>query len=466
MEGMTPMRRLNILLFCAAILALAGLVACGSSGGGVTNSAAPATTTVTISDPPTCSSSTAPSGPFTSVFVTITDVQINSSSTAGDNDSSWIDLTPDLKNAPVTIDLLSAASSQCFLATLGATTALPAGSYQQIRVILASTGSNSSCGAAGPNCVVLASDPNSPRPLLLSSQDKTGIKIPSGQIAGGQFMVTAGQNKTLNIDFNACASIVTQGNGQFRLKPVLHAGEVNTTSSAVDGKLVDKDTGSPIPGAKAIVVLEQKDAAGIDRMIMQTTPNSSGAFSFCPVPAGTYDIVVVAVSGAGVSYAPAIVTGVGPGSSLGNIPLTAVTGASTAPGSITGQVTSADSTPAGIAEDVTLSALAAVNSSTFTIPLAEQSSATVNVTTAADASCPPNTDCVSYTLSLPGVTPQAVAFTSGTPISFSSGGTVPGSYTVEAAANCTPAMVTSAALPVSPGVSTPNPTPLAMTSCQ
>ena len=42
----------------------------------------------------------------------------------------------------------------------------------------------------------------------------------------------AGQTKDLNIDFNACASIVQQGNGQFRLKPVLHAGEVSLDSRA------------------------------------------------------------------------------------------------------------------------------------------------------------------------------------------------------------------------------------------
>ena len=464
----------------AALTVVAAIIlaSCGSSGGGSTVTKMLAgTTTVTLSDPPTCSSSTSPSGPFASVFVTITDVQINASSTAGDNDSTWMDLTPDLKSSPKTIDLLSTAASQCFLATLGATTSLPAGNYQQIRVILAGSGNNSSCGNAGPNCVILAADlTKTPQPLLLSSQDKTGLKIPSGQIAGGQFTVTDGQNKTLNIDFNACASIVTQGNGQFRLKPVLHAGEVNTTSSAVDGRLVDSITKSAIPGATAIVALEQKDSAGVDRMIMQITPDSSGNFSFCPVPAGSYDIVAVAVSGTGVSYAAAIVTGVGPGSSLGNIPLTAVTsttGGSTAPGSITGQVTTVNSAtpPAGIAEDVTLSVLATVNSATFTVPLAGQTppSATAIVTTAGGASCPLNTDCASFTLSVPGVTPQAVAFTSGTAISFSGGATAPASYNLEAAASCTPAkMTTPAPLAVNPGAPTPlpTPTPLAMTSCQ
>ncbi len=71
---------------------------------------------------------------------------------------------------------------------------------------------------------MLSSDSsNTPRPLLLSSQSKTGLKIPSGQIAAtARFVIAAGETKDLDIDFDACASIVTEGNGQFRLKPVLH----------------------------------------------------------------------------------------------------------------------------------------------------------------------------------------------------------------------------------------------------
>ena len=90
-----------------------------------------------------------------------------------------------------------------------------------------------------------------PQPLLLSSESKTGIKIPSGQIAGGAFTVASGETKDLNINFDTCASIVVQGNGQFRLKPVLHAGEVALTrrfrSMAV---LVDKATNAAIVGGK------------------------------------------------------------------------------------------------------------------------------------------------------------------------------------------------------------------------
>jgi hypothetical protein len=48
---------------------------------------------------------------------------------------------------------------------------------------------------------MLTSDPsNTPQALQLSSESTTGIKIPSGQIAGGDFTVASGETKDLNID--------------------------------------------------------------------------------------------------------------------------------------------------------------------------------------------------------------------------------------------------------------------------
>src|SRR5206468_2463633 len=75
---------------------------------------------------------------------------------------------------------------------------------------------NNKCGNVA-NCLMLTSDPsNTPQALQLSSETQTGIKIPSGQIAGGSFTIGSGQTKDLNIDFDACASVVVQGSRQYR----------------------------------------------------------------------------------------------------------------------------------------------------------------------------------------------------------------------------------------------------------
>ena len=291
--------------------------------------------------------------------------------------------------------------------------------YQQIRILLAGNTTvvqANRCGS-NTNCVMLGSDPSDrPQPLLLSSESKTGLKIPSGQIAGGQFVVAAEQTQALDIDFNACASVVAQGDGQFRLKPVLHAGEVTLTSSSINGTIVDSLSGQAIVGGNTVVALEQKDGSGIDRVIMETVTDSNGDFVFCPVVAGSYDVVAVAINGAGAAYAATVITGVRPGNALGTVPLVAQAGTSKSPASITGQVTTSSGSAATSA-DMSTSALQAIslnNSNRLvTIPLASQSAATASLTTAAAASCPPKTDCASYTFPVPALNPSVGAFSTG-----------------------------------------------------
>ncbi len=403
------MHRTPVFLVLVAIFVLViAFLPAGCGGSNSTTTAGTASVSVHVSDPPTCA---APQGPFSHVYVTITDVLIHQSATAGPNDAGWVDLTPGLKNAPMQIDLFAQATNQCFLATLGSIGIQP-GTYQQMRVILLannSTVEGNKCGSAA-NCVMLTSDAtNTPHPLLLSSEAQTGIKIPSGQLAGGNFTIAAGQTKDLNIDFNACASIVSQGNGQFRLKPVLHAGEVSLTSVSVNGTAIDSVTKQPIVGV-VIAALEQRDATtGIDRVVMEVLVGANGAFVFCPVPAGTYDVVISAIDGSGTAYAATVITGVQPGNALGNVPLTAAA----LPATINGQITSSTGA-AGTVADLTVSALQpiTVNSTNIliTTPLPQFPSATATLVTAPGVGCPPNTDCVSYALKVPAANPSVGAF--------------------------------------------------------
>ncbi|HEY6309143.1 MAG TPA: DUF4382 domain-containing protein [Candidatus Angelobacter sp.] len=433
-------RTFYVSVVLASVAGALFLLSCGS--GTNTTMMNATTVNVSISDPATCG---APSGQFSHVFVTITDVMIHQSASAGPNDPGWMDLTPNLKSAPVQTDLLGLATNQCFLAMLGST-GIQRGTFQQIRVILAdnaSTVAGNKCGST-VNCVMLTSDANNtPHPLLLSSEAQTGIKIPSGQIAGGQFTVAAGENKDLNIDFNACASIVSQGNGQFRLKPVLHAGEVSTTSASISGTVQDGATKQPIVGGNTVVALEQKDQNGVDRVIMETLAGANGDFVFCPVPAGMYDVVVTAINGAVTDYAATVITGVQPGNSLGNVPLTAAG----SPAVIGGLITTSTGT-AGTVADLSVSALQQITENgsnvMITTPLPLLPAATDTLTTAPGAGCPANTDCVNYSLSVPAANPSVGAFvTTGTqtPAPPAAG---PVNYTVDAnafsagAADCTP----------------------------
>jgi hypothetical protein len=400
---------------CLLVVALL-IAACGSSSNTTSNPAASmANVNVSLSDPATCA---APDGPYSHVYITISDVQASTSATAGATDSGWVDLTPNLSTSPKQIDLLGQANNQCFLATLGATQELQAGTYQQIRLILAANSlslSGNACGAAA-NCVILTSD-SSVHTLQLSSESQTGIKIPSGQIASGGFTIAAGETKDLNIDFNACCSILKEGNGAYRLKPVLHAGEVSTTSSSINGKVLDAATGNAVSGS-VLVALEQKDSTGVDRVTMSTLTGSDGTFVFCPLPSGTYDVVIVGTRTDGTLYEPSIVTGVATGSTTGTVNLHLPTVTATSLASLAGIVTSQNGSVASTVADVQLSAMETVNSVVYTIPLpltSTQSSASLALETASSTrslTCPTGTDCVSYTMQLSSGGPYYGAWSS------------------------------------------------------
>ncbi len=446
--------RLVLLVSLILLLTIAAItVACGGNNKQLSTSTASVTTS--ISDPPTCAS---PSGPYTHVYVTISDVQIHASATANANDAGWVDLTPSLKSAPKQVDLLALGGTGCVLAQLGSPTNIAAGTYQQIRVYLSpnntSVASNA-CGNAGANCVVINGTTSA---LNLSSETQTGIKIPPGQIAGGAFTVAAGENKSLDIDFDACASIVIQGNS-FHLKPTMHAGEVSLVANAITGQLVDAVTKAPLSSVKEIVALEQKDANGVDRVIMQITPDATGAFNICPVPAGTYDVVAVAIVTSGgnatAAYATTITTGVQAGFALGNVLMFAqpASGTTTQQAVIGGLVSTANTSNAGTATDVNIAALQPITvgatTTSYTIPLAQQQSSSINLTTAAGASCAAGTDCVQYQLGVPAVLPYVGAYAStGASYTQVTGTTVP--YTVDVQAfvsggaatpSCTPSEV-------------------------
>ncbi len=395
MRDMNMKSRLNGIwqpvLAMVCLVVITGVVVACSGGSGATTSGM-AQVNVMLSDPATCA---APDGPYSHVWVTITDVQANVNGSASSTDSGWTDLTPGLSQGPKQVDLLAQANNQCFLATLGDNMQLQAGSYQQIRLMLAdnSTGlTTNACGTA-PNCVMLTSDPaNTPHALLLSSEAQTGLKIPSGQISGGAFNINAGQTKDLDIDFNTCESIVQEGNGQYRLKPVLHAGEVSTTSVSMNGKVVTAGA-TPAPVVGAVVSLEQPDSTGVDRVLVSAVTASDGTWVICPVMQGDttkpYDVVITGGTSTGILYAPSIVTGVTIGSTVGTVPLNMLAGtnvtAAASTAMISGQVTSMNASNAGIAIDATLTVLETFPNGTYTIPLpmtATQDAATaVTVTT-------------------------------------------------------------------------------------
>jgi hypothetical protein len=396
----------------------AALVGCSGSGSGMSNGGT-ATVHVSLTDPPSCK---VPNGNFQHVYVTIRSVQAHTSDSAGDNTPGWQELAPQLNTEPMQIDLFAAGQTACLLTTLGSNTALPAGTYQQIRLLLVANDggggpvpATNACGNQGFNCAVLQD--GSVHELLLSSQANTGLKIPPGQVEGGPITVKAGQDVDLNIDFNACASIIAQSDGSFRLKPVLTAEQVGTNSTGISGQVVDSVTMLPIVGGTVLVALEEQNASHTDVIFEESAADASGNFNFCPLPTGApFDVVVVAINGAGVVYNATVAVGVPGGTNLGAIPLTAEAGG---PATFQGFVTA--TTGSAVATvDASVSAL-----QTFTLPGGAMLTATIpaegssvsNISVDSNSNCPatapPNTNCAQYTLIEPASNPSVAVFSSG-----------------------------------------------------
>ena len=396
----------------------AALVGCSGSGSGTSNGGT-GTINVSITDPPSCKF---PNGAFQHVYVTIRSVQAHTSASAGDNTPGWQELAPQLNTEPMQIDLFAAGQTACLLTTLGSNTALPAGTYQQIRLLLVANDggggpvpSTNACGNQGFNCAVLQD--GSVHELLLSSQANTGLKIPPGQVEGGPITVKAGQDVDLNIDFNSCASIIQQGNGQFRLKPVLTAGQVSTNSTGISGQVVDSATMMPIAGGTVLVALEQQDASHADVIFEESAADSGGNFNLCPLPTGaTFDVVVVAINGAGVAYNATVAVGVPGGTNLGAIPLTAEAGGPTTfQGFVTATTGSAAASIDAIASALQTFSLPGGAALTATIPAEGNSLSNFSVDSNSNCpvTAPSNTNCAQYTLIEPASNPSVGVFSSG-----------------------------------------------------
>lgn len=246
-----------ILRFAGTTFALAALLAgCGGGGSGSADSGS-GTLRVSMTDAPACG--------FDSVFVTVSKVRVHASSAAAPGDAGWSEIA---LSPPRRIDLLSLANGVLF--ELGSTP-LPAGSYQQIRLVLAENSAMPMANAVAP-----------------SGGAAVELDTPSGMSSGiklqAHFDVPAGQTADVVLDFDACRSIVKRGaSGRYNLKPVVSVIPMISVG-AISGH-VQTDLLS-----RGVTVTAQ--SGGV--VVKAAAPGATGGFNLSPIPAGTYDVVITA----------------------------------------------------------------------------------------------------------------------------------------------------------------------------
>jgi hypothetical protein len=252
----------------AGLLALAAVLAACGGGGDTPSANGVGQLAIRLTDAQGCD--------YRSVWVTVERVRIHRSATAGEADGGWQDL---YLSPARRVDLLTLRNG--VFVDLG-TMPLPAGTYTQLRLVLAGNNGNQSPYA---NQLDLAD--GSPMPLSTPSGPQSGLKLDV------DVEVLPGQLGELVLDFDPCKSVVRAGrSGRHNLKPVIRA-HVNPVRHV---------EGYTLPGA---VVSAQQ--GGVD--VKSTTAGADGRFVLWPIEAGIYDLVITRADRASTVLAAVQVSG-------------------------------------------------------------------------------------------------------------------------------------------------------------
>ncbi|HKQ24558.1 MAG TPA: DUF4382 domain-containing protein [Burkholderiales bacterium] len=366
----------NPLRWFAALILAAFVAGCGGDGG---NGGGSGTLGVSLTDAPACG--------FDAVNVTVSKARVHQSSGASESAGGWSEIT---LNPPRKINLLDLTNGVA--ESLGQT-ALPAGHYTQVRLVLvANNGSNPT-----NNSVVLSGTPGAEIALATPSAVQSGIKLIN------EFDVAPGQRVDLMLDFDACKSVVRRGNGSFLLKPVIKVIPIvlNGINGFVDASLLGGN----------VMVSAQVDGT----VVRSTVPNTStGEFLLARLDPGDYDVVITADD-----HATAIIGTVPVANSTSMVMVSTNAAPISLPASTTQDIS-------GIAE------LSPPNADEVIFVTAKHTSGGAQVTVKSQAA-----DLLSgaYSLTLPVGAPLFGPYGAGTlPIALAAQTALAGQYTVEASA--------------------------------
>ena len=239
-----------------ALLLSALLAGCGGGGDG----GGSGTLGVSLTDSPACG--------FDEVNVTVSKVRVHQSGGAPEDAGGWSEITLSPARKINLLDLTNGV-----LESLGET-ALPAGHYTQLRLMLVA---NNAASPANNSVVLSSGTPAGEIALITPSAVQSGIKLIH------EFDVAAGQRVDLVLDFDACKSVVALGDGGYLLKPVIKVipTELNGINGFVDASLL----------AGNVTVSAQLNGA----VVRSTVPvASTGSFFLARLAPGNYDVVITA----------------------------------------------------------------------------------------------------------------------------------------------------------------------------
>ncbi|WP_167772514.1 DUF4382 domain-containing protein [Ramlibacter henchirensis] len=370
------MKNWNPLTRAATVAASLLLAACGGGGGG---DAPQGTLRMALTDAPSCG--------YDHVYVTVERVRVHQSDGAGEGEGGWREI---VLSQPKRLDLLELTNG--VLEELGQTS-LPAGTYNQVRLVLAENRGNTPLANA-----VQLTGASSAVPLRTPSAQQSGLKLKT------KFEVAADGLADLVLDFDACRSIVKAGtSGDYNLKPVLRVAE--RKYAGIQGYV---STTLAMSGTR---VSAQQNGV----VLRSTVPDATGKFVLPFLPAGNYDVVI-----ASEGRSTAVVS---------SVPVTATTTL------VNGTATAILPPVATTLRDVT--GTASVGSGTTTLVIDAEVRATQALAggpTIEVGVTPVDAVSATYTLRLPAAAPVKAAYAATGALSFAADNAVAGRYRLLATA--------------------------------
>ena len=367
-----------------ATLLLIAFMAVIMAGCGGNSSTGTGTLGVSLTDAPACG--------FDAVNVTVSKVRVHESNSAADNDTGWSEIVLNPARKINLLDLTNGA-----LEYLGETP-LDAGHYTQLRLFLAEDSNGNIANS------VIPSGSTSEIPLSTPSGMQSGLKLIDG------FDVLEGERVDLMLDFDACKSVVTRGNGSYGLKPVMRM--IPFTLNGIGG-FVD-----PVLPGDSVTVSAQINGT----VVRATVANPlTGQFFLARLEPTSYDVVITSPG-----TATTVITGVPVASATSSTMLSSDTApiilATSGTNTISGAITLNPTTTTAVAEAT-----------------AKQTVAATTTVTVQSQSVDPLSNA--YTLTVPNAAPLLGQY--GTPpITLTAQTAVAGVYSIEASA---PGYVTQSA---------------------
>jgi len=229
-------------LFLPFAVAACALIA-GCGGGGNSGSDGTGTFNVRLAD--------APDPTISSIDVTFTKLEAHV-------DGQWVEIPL----ADETVNLLNLTEQDMLLGTAE----LPAGHYNQIRLFASS---------------VTVTDSDGTHSVNIGSMPQTGVKVNINAD------LVANAVQTLLLDFNVDKSLIKQGNGDYRLQPVL-VGVVQVMSGTVVGTATDGT--NPLTNAQVTAVYEAGDSYPVGTEVNTSSSMADGGFTVWALLPGTYTL--------------------------------------------------------------------------------------------------------------------------------------------------------------------------------